>query len=93
MIRPENIGRQELIGLNVKIVESKNKENVGKEGVVVDETRNTIVIEEKNGKQKTLIKDQCYFSFELPSGERVRVEGSLLVGRPEDRIKKKFKKW
>ncbi len=92
MITAKNIVRHELIGLRVKIVDSKNKSNVGEEGIVVDETRNTIIIE-KNEKQKTFIKDQCVFSFELPSGEKVRVDGNLLVGRPEDRIKKKLKRW
>ncbi|RLJ05359.1 MAG: ribonuclease P protein subunit, partial [Candidatus Aenigmatarchaeota archaeon] len=38
-------------------------------------------------------KDQCVFSFYLPSGERVRVNGKVLVARPEDRVKKKQKTW
>jgi ribonuclease P protein subunit POP4 len=92
MITPKNLVRHELIGLKVRVVEALNKSNVGMEGKVVDETRNTIVIEGKNV-NKSLVKEQCIFLFYLPSGERVKVEGKVLVGRPEDRIKKKLKKW
>ena len=92
MITPENLVRHELVGLPVKIVESTNPRNVGTEGRVVDETRNTIIIETEKGR-KSFVKEQCTFSFELPSGEAVRVDGRVLVARPEDRIKKKQKKW
>lgn len=92
MITPKNLVRHELIGLHCRIADSTNKEVKGLEGRVVDESRNTLTIEVK-GKEKNVVKEQCVFSFSLPSGERVRVEGKVLVGRPEDRIKKKLKKW
>lgn len=92
MITPENLIRHELIGLQVKITESKNKANIGIEGRVVDETRNTLTIETKSGR-KNFMKEQCFFSFLLPGGEKVNVDGRVLVARPEDRIKKKFRKW
>ena len=84
--------RHELIGLKVKIAESSNKKNVGISGKVVDETRNIIVIEKTNGKEVKLAKEQNVFVFDL-NGQKVRIDGEILVGRPEDRIKKKFKKW
>ena len=92
MITPENIVRHELIGLPVKIIKSTNPSNVGIEGKVIDESRNTITIQTKKGK-RNFVKEQCTFSFELPDGERVSVDGRVLVARPEDRIKKKHKKW
>jgi ribonuclease P protein subunit POP4 len=92
MRTPENLVRHELIGLRAKVVESSNPKNVGIKGRIVDETRNTFTIEKKDGKEKKLIKEENVFVFDL-SGEKVRVEGKILVGRPEDRIKKKFKKW
>lgn len=92
MITPENLVMHELIGLSVKIIRSTNPVNTGIEGRVIDETRNTIIIETKNGK-KSFVKEQCTFSFLLPSGERINVDGRILVARPEDRIKKKQKKW
>lgn len=92
MITPENLVRHELIGLPCKVKDSTNKALTGLEGRIVDETRQTLTLEVK-GSEKNLIKDQCIFSFKIPSGKWVRVDGKILVARPEDRIKKKFKSW
>lgn len=92
MITPKTLVRHELISLKVKVVESTNPSQIGAEGVVTDESRQTLTIETKKG-ERSFAKDQCVFRFILPSGEKVRVDGRILVARPEDRIKKKFKKW
>jgi len=92
MITPEDLARHELIGLEVRIAGSTNKALEGLSGRVVDETRNMLIIETPKG-EKSVAKQDCAFSFHLPSGEWVKVEGSLLVARPEDRIKKKLRKW
>jgi ribonuclease P protein subunit POP4 len=92
MINPSNLVRHELIGLEVRVVESTNPSQVGLSGRVVDESRNILAIETRAG-VRNLPKEDCTFSFLLPSGERVRVEGRLLVARPEDRVKKKLRKW
>jgi len=91
-VSPESILRHEFVGMTVEIAWSKNPDAVGLAGRVVDETRNMLTL--KVGDQaKTFPKEECIFIFTLPSGERVRVEGKLLVSRSEDRIKKKQKKW
>ena len=77
--------RGELIGLNVEIVYSKNPGIKGIKGSIIDETKNTFLIETENGRKKVL-KEQCAFEFEFP-GKKVRVEGKLLLHRPEDRLK------
>ena len=82
----------ELIGLEVKVVSSTNSQLKGLKGTVIDETRNMIKIETSKG-EKSLAKQDCVFSFHIPSGEWVKVQGSLLVSRPEDRIKKRVRKW
>ncbi len=92
MKTPENIVRHELIGLEVSVSESKDKTLFSLKGIVVDETRQTLIIRSA-GKEKTVIKDQCIFVFCLPSKACVRIDGKILVSRPEDRIKKKFDKW
>jgi ribonuclease P protein subunit POP4 len=92
MITPENIVRHELIGLTVKIVGGSNPKNTGITGRVVDETRNMLTIEKPDGKEAKLAKEDNTFSFHVGSAW-IRVDGKLLVGRPEDRIKKKFRKW
>lgn len=102
MITPQNLVRHELVGLEVEIEKSKNKNLEELKGIVVDETRQIITVrtEKKDGRQgrfrsetKKIPKDLCVFVFTLPDMRKVRVEGNLLVSRPEDRIKKKFKKW
>ena len=92
MITPENLVRHELIGLACRIKDSTNKALMGLEGRVVDETRQTLTLE-AGGREKSIPKDQCSFSFRIPSGKWVRVDGRILVARPEDRIKKKLKGW
>jgi ribonuclease P protein subunit POP4 len=93
MITPENLVRHELIGLKAKVIGSTNKSALGLEGKVVDETRNTLVIE-IDKKTKKLVKDQCVFSFNIPeTNEWIKIDGKILLSRPEDRVKKKLAKW
>ena len=92
MITPSNLVRHELVGLEVRITKSFNPSQVGLSGKVVDETRNMLLIETSDG-VRSFPKETCAFSFRIPTGEWVRVEGTLLIARPEDRIKKKHKKW
>lgn len=92
-ITPQNLVRHELIGLEVKIAKSTDPTQRGVKGKVVDETYNILKIETKEGKEKKIPKANCVFIFTLPSGIKVEVDGKLLVGRPEDRIKKKFARW
>ena len=96
-ITPENVVRHELIGLRVRVAESTDPPLRGLSGVVVDESYNMLVVETKKaGKpaaEKRLSKRNSVFIFALPNKVKVKVEGRLLVGRPEDRIKKKFDRW
>jgi ribonuclease P protein subunit POP4 len=88
VITPKNIVKHELIGLVLEVADSDNPSARGLKGTVVNETRNTLVIETAKG-EKTLLKDNCTLIFSLPSGERVKIDGKVLVARPEDRVKKK----
>ncbi len=91
-ISPQNLVRHELMGLKIKVKEGTNKAQVGIRGKVIDETFKTLKIETKRG-EKTIAKDTSIFIFNLPNGKNVQVDGKLLVGRPEDRIKKKLPRW
>lgn len=91
-ITPNNLVRHELIGLDVKIKESKNPSQVGLKGKVVGETYSTLRIETNRG-EKTIPKDITIFIFTLPNGTKVQVDGKVLISRPEDRIKKKLARW
>lgn len=76
---------QELIGLFAKVLESPRIGLVGLEGVVEDETRNTLVLRTPNGR-KIVPKEGCTFEFGGHPG--VRVKGDWLCARPEDRTKR-----
>jgi ribonuclease P protein subunit POP4 len=89
MITEKNLVRHELTGLEVEVRKSTNKSQIGIKGRVVDETYNMLVIETEKGEKK-VEKKSCVFVFKLPNGKKVEVEGWVLVGRPEDRIKKKL---
>ncbi|MDI6826657.1 MAG: ribonuclease P protein component 1 [Candidatus Aenigmarchaeota archaeon] len=91
-IIPQDLVRHELIGLEVEIKESKNPSQVGLKGRVIGETYSTLEIETKRG-EKIIPKDIAIFIFKLPDGTKVQVDGKILIGRPEDRIKKKFPRW
>jgi ribonuclease P protein subunit POP4 len=92
MITPQNLFQHELIGLNVEIIESPNKGLIGIKGKVVDETRNTIRVEVDDGQESVIPKNVAIFHFQTPKGYIVEIDGQILVSRPEDRIKKKFRK-
>lgn len=81
----------ELIGLNAKVVKSSHPSYVGIEGRVINETRNTIVITHGN-RNKTIVKNTAVFHFTMPNGTIVKINGKAIVGRPEDRIKKKLRR-
>jgi len=85
-VKPSNILAHELIGLNVKVVSCRDPTLENVEGQVIYETRNILQIR-LNGKVKSIPKAICRFAFHLPQ-EVVEVEGSKLVARPEDRVKK-----
>lgn len=85
------IVQSELIGLKGRVVKSSNPSCVGISGVVVDETRNTLVIRQDN-RDRVVVKDQAVFQFTLSDGTILEVEGSAIVGRPEDRVKKQVRR-
>lgn len=89
MINLKDVLRYELIGTEVEVIEAGNKSLVGVKGKVVDETRNTLHIEIE-GKIKKVLKEQVKLRIKFNSGT-IECEGSLLIGRPEDRIKKTIK--
>ena len=85
-INPVNLLRNELIGLKIEIIDSKNKSLIGLKGKIIDETKNIILIKQDN-KIKRIIKNQVTMKIYLDN-KKVEIDGKLLVSRPEDRIKK-----
>ena len=83
---PKNITKHELIGLNIKVIKATNKSLIDKQGIIVDETKNTITIE-KNGKEKKLLKTAIVLETKI-NGKIIHIDGKSIAKRPEDRIKK-----
>jgi ribonuclease P protein subunit POP4 len=83
--------QDEFIRLKAKVVKSSNADCVGISGTVIDETRNTLSIRQ-NDADKMVVKDSSVFHFTMPDGTIVEVDGKVILGRPEDRLKKKIKR-
>ena len=81
----------EFIGLKVRVVRCSNPSCVGISGRVVDETRNTFLIEQ-DGERKRVIKDISTFHFYFPDGTVVEIDGKAIVGRPENRVKRRVRR-
>ena len=79
----------EFIGRKIRVVESSNRDLIGIEGKIVDETKNMFEIETEKG-IKRVQKKVCKFLFEE---EGIRVDGSIINYRPEDRLNVKFRDW
>ena len=87
MITAENLRLHELIGLGALVAESSSLPHKGIRGLVVDETKNTLVIR-VGIEEKIVPKKGRVFLFTLPSKEKVRLEGDKIAFRPYDRPKK-----
>ncbi len=88
-IAPQNIVKHELVGLSTHIVESSDPNHVCTKGTILGETKEMIKIDTGQG-TKAVPKNICVFDITLPDGTVVRVDGGLLRGRPEDRMKKRL---
>jgi len=92
IITPKTLIYHCLIGLKVKVVRSSNPHYLI-EGKIVDETKNMLLFK-IDEKEKRIPKRSSIFKFYLPDNGAVEVNGKLLLGRPEERIKKKISyKW
>jgi ribonuclease P protein subunit POP4 len=96
-ITAKNILGHEIIGLKAKVIKSTDKNREGIEGIVLNETQNTIEIlgekEKQSVKKKYLLpKKECEFEFilgldEKQNEEKIILNGKEFMKRPEDRAK------
>ncbi len=85
MITPQNVCRHELIGLPVRVHASSNPIQTGITGVVCGESKQMIDIC-AGDRTLRVAKKFATFDLHLPDDTLVRVDGSVLVMRPEKRI-------
>jgi ribonuclease P protein subunit POP4 len=99
---PHNIIHHELIGLDIRVVDSTNSSLNGIEGRIIDETKNMFKVE-TDELEKMIPKSSSSFIFTISSshqtndGKRylpsnIKVDGRLLLSQPENRIQTKFRK-
>lgn len=86
-----DIIRSEFMGTEAKVAKSRHPNYVGISGKIIDETRNTLTILQE-GKRRIVVKDSAIFHFKFPDGTTVEINGKLLAGRPEDRLKKHIRR-
>jgi len=86
-----DIIRYEFIGTEGKVAKSPHGDYVGLGGRVIGETKNTFTFQ-CEGKAKSVVKESAVFNFKFDDGTVVEIDGKLLVGRPEDRMKKNMKR-
>ena len=72
----------DLIGQNVKISNSTNKEIIGIKGKIIMETKNMIVLDTKNGK-KNIPKNICQLSNK---NGIIQTDSTKLSKRPYERL-------
>jgi ribonuclease P protein subunit POP4 len=89
-ITPDVI-RYEFIGTDAEVTQSLHQDYLGLSGKVMGETKNTFTLLGE-GQSKSVIKELAIFKFTFGDGTTVQVDGKLLVGRPEDRLKKGIKR-
>ena len=78
--------RQEFIGLKVEVVSSPDGVYNHVHGRIVDETKNTLVV---SGERKEWVVPKSHSEFLFTyEGKQIKISGSEIQHRPEDRIKK-----
>ncbi|UCH04406.1 MAG: ribonuclease P protein subunit [Candidatus Thorarchaeota archaeon] len=87
-ISPAFLTRHEIIGLHAHVVNSTDKGHVSRRGVIEHESREMIHLSTKRGVIR-LPKSACVFDLKLNDSTVVRVDGRLLKGTPDDRLKKR----
>ena len=88
-ITPQNIVKHELVGLSTHDVESKYPNHVCRQGDILGESKEMLQIGTEHG-TIAVPKGICVFDMSLPDSTVVRIDGGLLRGRPEDRMKKRL---
>lgn len=85
----KNIVLHEIIGLHVKVISSCDSLRVGLNGLVINETKNTLVVDTNKGIKK-VPKISSVFKFTIRDKSFI-VNGREINFRPHERIKKGIK--
>jgi len=87
MITQQNVLAQELIAQSIIILDSSDPSIKNMHGKIVYETKNLLVIDKGQNIVK-IPKSIVTISLRLADGDNCVINGTDLVGRPEDRIQR-----
>ncbi len=73
---------------DLSIINSNDPTLVGIQGKILEETRNTIIVQTQNG-EKTFAKDVIHFTLD---SEKEVIDGATVTQRPENRINRKYRR-
>ncbi len=76
-----------LIGTEIEVVESKNKNQIGLKGVIVYESYNLVFLEIAKDNIKRLLKEGLVIRFDY-EGKKIKLDCSFLSGTIVSRLKK-----
>ena len=79
---------QSWIGRSMTVVSSTDSTLVGRQGMVVDESRNTVPLLEG---ERTLVLNKASITFTVGDDD-VAIQGAMVGHRPEDRIHRTYRK-
>lgn len=85
-ITSNNMRYHELIGIDARVVEATEMSLTGVEGMIFDETKNTLSIK-SSGKRRIIPKRGSVLEL-IVGDNKIRLIGTELLGRPEDRVSK-----
>ncbi len=87
----KNILRHELVGLRCTIVHAAAQQQQWLSGTIVNETMKTVHLQTTHGRK--IVRKQGTIFRVVVGNKTVDITGDVIIARPEDRIKKKFKMW
>lgn len=79
---------QPWIGRSMNVVDATDTSLIGRSGMVVDETRNTLSLIEG---ERTLVLNKASITFTVDGSDAV-IHGAMVGQRPEDRIHRTYRK-
>ena len=83
-----NMYNQPWIGRSLVVVDSTDATLLGRNGTVVNESRNTVSLLEG---ERTLVLNKASITFTVDSSDVV-IQGAMVGQRPEDRIHRTYRK-
>jgi ribonuclease P protein subunit POP4 len=84
------LATRELIGLQATVVRGTDPTLRGVGGEIVDETMNTLTLRTGSG-EKRINKKAVTLAIQFPD-ERIEISGTELLQRPDERLKKLWRK-